>query len=104
MTCLLARPRHADRRVPATVSRPSHRRRWIDQVERCFALLTERRLRRGVDRSTAQPEADIRAFLDAHNASPKPVRCTGSADDILPASHRFPLRSRQIAGTMESGQ
>lgn len=76
---------------------------WINQVERFFALLTERQLRRGVHRSTARLEADIRAFTEAHNARPKPFRWTKSADDILAAIQRFCLRSQQIGGTKESG-
>src|SRR5918997_1282230 len=77
---------------------------WINQVERFFALLTERQLRRGVHRSTAHLEADIRAFIDAHNADPRPFRWTKSADAILAAIQRFCLRSQQIGGTMESGR
>jgi transposase len=76
---------------------------WINQVERFFATLTEKQIRRGVHRSTAQLEADIRAFIDAHNASPKPFRWTKSADDILAAIQRFCLRTQQIGGTTESG-
>src|SRR5688572_23055512 len=76
---------------------------WINQVERFFALLTERQLRRGVHRSTAQLEADIRAFIELHNAQPKPFRWTKSADDILAAIQRFCLRSQQIGRTIESG-
>ena len=76
---------------------------WINQVERFFALLTERQLRRGVYRSTAQLEANIRAFIDAHNADPKPFRWTKSADDILAAIQRFCLQTQQIGGTTESG-
>jgi transposase len=44
---------------------------WINQVERCFALLTDRQIRRGVHRSTQQLESDIHTFIDAHNADPK---------------------------------
>ena len=76
---------------------------WINQVERFFALLTERQLRRGVHRSTAQLEAGIRAFIDAYNANPKPFRWTKSADDILAAIQRFCLRSQRIGETKESG-
>ncbi|WP_424138254.1 IS630 family transposase [Roseomonas chloroacetimidivorans] len=76
---------------------------WINQVERFFAHLTERQLRRGVYRSTAQLEANVRTFIDAHNADPKPFRWTKSADDILAAIQRFCLRSQQIGGTTESG-
>ena len=35
---------------------------WINQVERWFAELTRKKLRRGVHTSTKQLEADIRAF------------------------------------------
>ncbi len=93
---LAERPRWHVHFTPAGASR-------INQVERFFALLTERQLRRGVQRSTAQLEADIRAFIDAHNANPKPFRWTKSADDILAAIQRFCLRSQQIGRTTEPG-
>ena len=66
---------------------------WINQVERFFALLTDKQIRRGVHRSTHQLERDIRAFIDAHNADPKPFRWTKSADDILAAIQRFCQRT-----------
>ena len=76
---------------------------WINQVERFFALLTEKQIKRGVHRSTQQLESDIRAFIDAHNADPKPFRWTKSADDILAAIQRFCQRTLQIGGITESG-
>ena len=66
---------------------------WINQVERFFALLTERALRRGVFRSLAELEAAIKAYIDATNADPKPFRWTKTADDILASIQRFCLRS-----------
>jgi hypothetical protein len=75
---------------------------WINQVERFFALLTDKQIRRGAHRSTTHLEAAIRAFIDAHNADPRPFRWTKSADDILAAIQRFCLRTRQIGGTTES--
>ena len=54
---------------------------WINQVERFLALLTERRIRRGVDRSVAALQAAIQDYIDHHNADPKPFRWTKS---ILP--------------------
>ena len=65
---------------------------WLNQVERWFAELTRKQLRRGVHTSTSQLEADIRAFIDAHNAAPKPFIWTKSADAILAAVKRFCLR------------
>jgi transposase len=66
---------------------------WINQVERFFALLTEKQIRRGVHRSTGELEAAIKAYIDATNAEPKPFRWTKSADDILVAINRFCKRT-----------
>ena len=62
---------------------------WLNQVERWFAELTRKQLRRGVHTSTRQLEADIRAFIDTHNANPKPFIWTQSADAILASIKRF---------------
>jgi hypothetical protein len=62
---------------------------WLNQVERFFALLTEKKIRRGVYKSVADLRADIEAFIDRHNADPKPFRWTKSADDILASIERF---------------
>ena len=62
---------------------------WLNQVERFFALITERQIRRGIHRSVAALRADITAFIDHHNAEPKPFRWTKSADDILASIERF---------------
>jgi transposase len=64
---------------------------WLNQVERFFAKLTEKQIRRGVHRSVEELEAAITAFLDKHNAEPKPFRWIKSADDILAAIERFCL-------------
>lgn len=69
---------------------------WINQVERFFALLTDRQVRRGVHRSTVELQAAIQAYIDAHNAEPKPFRWTKSADDILAAINRFCRRTLDI--------
>src|SRR5271170_3920975 len=66
---------------------------WINQVERFFGLLTDRQVRRGVHRSTVELEAAIHAYIDTHNAKPKPFRWTKSADDILAAINRFCRRT-----------
>ena len=62
---------------------------WINQVERWFAELTRKQIRRGVHTSTKQLEADIRTFIERHNENPKPYRWTKSADEILAAVKRF---------------
>jgi len=46
-------------------------------------------LQRGVHRSTAELEADIIAFIEAHNENPKPYRWAKSADEILASVKHF---------------
>ena len=69
---------------------------WINQVERFFALLTERQIRRGIHRSVVALKAAITAFIDQHNANPKPFRWTKSADDILASIERFCVYNTQL--------
>jgi transposase len=68
---------------------------WINQVERWFAELTRKQIRRGVHTSTNQLEADIRAFIERHNKNPKPYRWTKSADEILASVKRFCQKTEQ---------
>jgi transposase len=56
---------------------------WINQVERFFAEITEKRIRRGVFKSVRALEAAIEEYLAEHNADPKPFRWTATADLIL---------------------
>ena len=62
---------------------------WINQVERWFAMLTEKQIKRGSHRSTLALEQAIRQYLALHNKDPKPFVWTKSADDILAAVARF---------------
>ena len=59
---------------------------WVNQVERFFADVTEKQIRRGVHRSTAELETAIRAYLDAVNADPKPFRWTNPPTTFSPPS------------------
>jgi transposase len=56
---------------------------WLNQVERFFGLITNDAIRRGVFRSVAELQATIVAYLDHHNADPKPFIWTAKAADIL---------------------
>src|ERR1700747_141783 len=62
---------------------------WLNQVERFFALITERKIRRGIYRSVAALRAEIMSFIEHHNDHPKPFGWTKSADDILKSIERF---------------
>ena len=56
---------------------------WLNLVERWFALLTEKQIRRGTHRSTEQLEKAIADYLDIYNQDPKPFLWTKTADQIL---------------------
>jgi len=70
---------------------------WINLVERFFALLTEKQIRRGAHRSTAELEAAILAYLAIHNENPKPFIWTKSADQILASVARYCRRTLDSA-------
>lgn len=56
---------------------------WLNQVERVFADLTEKQLRRGVFPSVAALEKAALAYLDTRNADAKPFTWTADANTIL---------------------
>jgi hypothetical protein len=58
---------------------------WLNLVERWFAELTSKWLRRGTHRSVAQLQASIRAWVDAWNQDPHPFVWHKTADEILAA-------------------
>jgi transposase len=62
---------------------------WINQVERFFADLTNKQLRRGAHRSTLELERAIREYIDIRNRQPKPFVWTKTADEILASIERF---------------
>jgi len=56
---------------------------WLNMVERFFAEITEKRIRRGAFRSVAALEQAIREYLEEHNRNPRPFVWTADADLIL---------------------
>src|SRR5437773_4503963 len=56
---------------------------WLNQVERFFAEITDKRIRRGAFRSVKALEQAIMAYLDHHNENPKPFVWTATANTIL---------------------
>jgi transposase len=65
---------------------------WINLVERFFAELTQKQIRRGTFRSTVSLEKAIRTYLRTYNINPRPFRWTKTADEILESLRRFCLR------------
>src|SRR3990170_7438338 len=87
---LAKRPRYHLHFTPTSAS-------WINLVERFFALLTEKQVRRGAHRSTAELEAAILDYLTIHNEDPKPFVWTKTADHILASVARFCRRTLDSA-------
>jgi transposase len=56
---------------------------WMNLVERWFAELTNRKLRRSAHRSVAELETDVRTWINEWNTDPKPFVWTKTADEIL---------------------
>src|SRR5512143_2924411 len=56
---------------------------WINQVERWFAALTEKQLRRSAHRSTRELELAVERYLEITNQHAKPFLWTKTADQLL---------------------
>jgi len=75
-------------RLPGNRARPVLRGRGRGNAsplpaERWFALLTDKKLRRGTYRSIQALEKDIRDWIAAWNEHPQPFTWTKTADEIL---------------------
>src|SRR5262249_35168916 len=73
---LLRHPRYHLHFTPTSAS-------WMNLVERFFAELTEKALRRGVHRSVDQLERAVLNYIDASNEDPRPFAWTKTADEIF---------------------
>lgn len=81
-TWLAAHPRFVLHFTPTSSS-------WLNLVERWFAELTTKKLRRGSHRSVRELNADIRDWIDTWNDNPRPFVWTKTADDILESIARY---------------
>ncbi len=62
---------------------------WLNQVERFFAEITRRRIRRGTFTHVRELEQAIHDYLRHHNRHPKPFVWTATAKKILGKVKRF---------------
>jgi transposase len=79
---LLKRPRFHLHFTPTSAS-------WLNLVERWFAELTNKQIRRGSHRSTRELEAAIMRYLETRNQDPRPFIWTKTADEMLENVKRF---------------
>jgi transposase len=61
---------------------------WLNPVERFFAEITARRIRRGSYSSVGDLEEAIYDYLLRHNSKPKPFVWSKTADDIIARERR----------------
>lgn len=73
---LAKRPRYQVHFTPTSAS-------WLNQVERFFAEITQKRIRRGAFRSVPALEKAIMDYVQQHNKHPRPFQWTADADTIL---------------------
>ncbi len=69
---------------------------WLNLVERWFAELSEKAIRRGAFRSVKELQRAIQEFLAAWNAKPSPFVWTASVEKILEKFTRCQRRLEQI--------
>jgi transposase len=62
---------------------------WLNLVERWFAELTTKLLRRGAHRSVGALNRDIRTWIEHWNDDPRPFVWTKTADEILDSIARY---------------
>ena len=68
---------------------------WLNLVERFFAELTEKQIKRGAHRSVPELKNAILSYIDKRNADPKPFKWIRTADQILAAIKRYCQRLDQ---------
>ena len=66
---------------------------WINLVERWFAALTNKKIRRSTHKSVRRLERDLNGYIEINNESPQPFVWTKTADEILAAVARFCKRT-----------
>jgi transposase len=85
---LAKRPRFHVHFTPTSAS-------WINLVERWFAALTEKQIRRGTHRSVRELETASKRYLAVTNESPHPFVWSKTADEILDSIARFCKRTSE---------
>ena len=86
---LVKRPRYHLHFTPTYAS-------WINQVERWFAIISQRAIRRGSFRNVRELRQSIEQFIERYNHDPRPFKWTATAESILAKVTKI---SKLISGT-----
>ena len=65
---------------------------WLNLVERWFAELTTKKIKRGAHRSVPELERDIKDWIKTWNENPRPYVWVKTADQILASLARYCIR------------
>ncbi len=68
--------------LPSTLYTPTYAS-WLNQVERCFGLITQQAIRRGSFRSVGELVQKIDAYVANYNRHQRPFVWTATANSIL---------------------
>ena len=75
---------------------------WLNLVERFFAEITDKAIRRGVFKSVNELEAAIEDYVATRNADPHPYTWTASTEAILTKVERARTTLSNAIATSES--
>jgi transposase len=70
---------------------------WLNLVERWFAELTTKKIKRGAHRSVPELERDIRSWIATWNEDPRPYVWVKTAEQILASLARYCIRISEAA-------
>jgi transposase len=79
---LAARPRYHVHFTPTSSS-------WLNQIERWFAEITRKRIRRGTFRSVRELTKSIHEYIRIYNTNPRPFRWVASASRIIRKVNKY---------------
>jgi transposase len=88
-TWLAARPRYHVHFTPTSSS-------WLNQVERWFAEITRKRIRRGTFRSVRELTKAIHDYIRIYNKNPRPFQWVASASRIIRKVNRYRRKSGTV--------
>ena len=79
---LVARPRYNVHFTPTSSS-------WLNQIERWFAEITRKRIRRGTFRSVRELIMAIQNYIQRYNRNPQPFQWVASASKIIRKVNKY---------------
>ena len=77
---------------------------WVNLVERFFAEITDKAIRRGVFKNVHELETAITAYIEAHNKHPRPYTWTASVASIIEKVNRARRTLSETTNTLATSE